>query len=488
MNLFGLLGAAGRGVGRGLRTVGQQIGQRLSGAADDDELLRQSLPPSYDGSPNPASTPRPALNYQALPALRASEAITPTASPYDRLPAAGGVFPHPMESAPNPYTMEKSRDFRPVTQAESARLPALPPRAKPEALTMPVVESLAGPQWPKAAGGQGDGERSPVISPYDLAYADSIARSQDAMEHGGKWKTVLRNAALGGLQGIQMAARNPYNDWRAMLTGAASGAGTAGVLSAASNKLGANLNWELLDRPRFEQEQDRRDSEAERQAKQQKLQAEMAHMKAQTEAATRGKAPTPHYAMVKGPDGNPYYRDVTDPANQGMPAYEKGALSRHSYQWMTGPNGKPVYVDTNAADFNPRLYQPYERPRAESDAAVRRDLEDDMTADEGTIEQISNASLEGRKQTLYQGLPAPTRLILEKGQVVEDGYTRAANPAEVQRAHNEWQDVQAKELTRIKAETKAEREKKVGIRAKARRPANTSTAPRTLEEVMPYLR
>ena len=490
MNLFGLLGAAGRGVGRGLRTVGQQIGQGLSGAAGDDELLRQSLPPSYDGSPNPAS--RPPLRTAGAGNLAQAAGIplearagnqaaalgmpdtgggvlienarpaVPQASPYDRLSASG-----PNPRPPNPYSINKERDFRPAIDPAlmEMRFPV-----SPYSQTTPV-DPVSAKLYAKDAAQP----FNPDPDPYEAAHKSSVAGRYLEAKQGGKWKGVLRNAALGALQGIQNASRNPYNDWRALLAGAAGGAGTAGVLTAANDEMGAELGWEMLDRPRYEQERARKYGEYQREAEQAKTLSDIRYNTARTEAEERrnlyyntpnetidvrtglpvpgtAKSPTvtPHYEMLKGPDGNPYYRNVADPANQGMPAYV--------------------------------------RPTVPSETATRREIEEGMTAEEGTIEQISNASLEGRKQVLYQSLPAPTRMILEKGQVVEEDYTRAATPAEVQRAYNEWQDVQAKELTRIKAETKAEREKKVGVRTKARRPANTSTAPRTLDDVMEYLR
>jgi len=160
------------------------------------------------------------------------------------------------------------------------------PMATRPRLAVPPAELETSPATrPRTVAPQADFNPQPALGASRPRFADEydntrhealLGLDEKARQPGGRRKLALQNALLGALSGIANASRNPHAGWREMLAGAAGGAGTAGIVSAARPDLGANLNWEMVGRPRYEQERERRDIESTRVLKRRKGEAELA--------------------------------------------------------------------------------------------------------------------------------------------------------------------------------------------------------------------
>jgi hypothetical protein len=291
------------------------------------------------------------------------------------------------ERARNPYLR---RGVAPIFEEDTATAPTFsqPMPMAPEVIERPPLRAAAPPVMPGVPA---------AFSTTDPITAASEAYQADApTTFGGKFKDVLKSAALGFLQSAARDRQNP-------LAAGAGGALAGGAIQAISPKTGRAYQFETMERPGIEdqlrREQERRQlarQTALDELKQREIEAGIGLKGAQTQKLRMPEAPKA-VAPLRGRPGDVFLNPSTGRVITQVPSQEKAP-----------------------------------------------------TAAELTIEPASGKSAEEIAEDSYQGrggdqyvlsrLPGATRQLIERGTFTQDGEEYQASPEQIATAQRALDD------------------------------------------------
>lgn len=379
--------AAGRGIGSGLHTISRGAGQfgRKIGAGlnelgqmeDGDDSGVMTTPPYVSENSgarsllaNPAKLDEVRRKIatgpggQSNPAIRSRPVMSQLETPVvnDRPPAVINARPRYEPQGPGDLPAGRTVQVPLLRGPGEAAQASEPPRTmgdpafraatrEPEVAGLdfsisPNRSTVAVPEM--RANGKTKMSRpdNTAFSPVDYA-DDPIGQARrdaqvqanfdpELQSFGGRLKRGLKTGGVAALNAMaQRYQANPRADVGELL-GAGVGAFGAGTALTTANPMeGAGLQFDATRRPKMEAEIYGRQKREDRKATIIKRGLDEAYRQAQTDKLKQPPAP-------KAPPRSP-------------------APKR---EWMTGPDGNPTLVDTNAPDFDPSKYQPYNKPGA----------------------------------------------------------------------------------------------------------------------------
>ena len=425
-------------------------------------------------------------------------------NPLKKAGSIAGGRPNARTPAFNPAAgLEPTNDMAISAPLKDTALPVMPNIGLPErdeitGARIPYPRAVAGPE-PLTGGGAAAPEaispveferaqvpipalpgRSSGPRPFDpiraaeYDYVRARPNSDTVQGIGGRLKSGLKPALLGFLQA---AARDRENPLAAGAGGAIAGFG----LGAIDPTMGREYEFDVMERPAME-------------------------AAAAQERAQRAEALDTRYktAQIGDLEGRSEDRKVgNEIRRQKATADAKLAQARVDQdQWFPVQGG---VVNRRDGTFRPNPYAP--KPAEKARAPIRvgnvlvdpvtfeevyrgdapgkpmtaRDAYDEVLAEDGSIEQIAQDSLQGRLETLKGQLSPRERDILE-------GRASDAFDSEIVAAKQRWQEIQQKELMNIRRDTESRAKAKAATKRKGKSSANTSTAPRNVDDLMNLLK
>ena len=303
-----------------------------------------------------------------------------------------------------------------VTSQQTGVLPerALPPRA--------IIPRLPGQKGPQIE----YDPRNPVAVREDARYDFVTDRP------GRNWKTSLQNAILGGARAYQA---NPNAGW-----GNIAGGALGGGLGATFNPTeGRNQIFEATQLPRINENLKGQQEFEDRQLKQRGMEADTRRAEAM---ARRADADAERY-VGEAPWGT--YNTQT-----GQPIWQRP-------QGQTS-SAAPRRYNVNGALVDETGRVLYQSPQKEKPISMA-EAEAQRAAEEGSVEQIAQDSLQGRLDSLMQRLPREYQQALNDPNADPELQTKAAQA---------WDRLQQQELQNIRRYTQQEAQKKTGTRRSGR--------------------
>jgi hypothetical protein len=321
------------------------------------------------------------------------------------------------------------------------------------------------------------------MAPPRKSYGHAQLDYQDA--HG---KRSFREMLASGLHGLALGAQGGGG-----LGGMLGGFGAGMLGQAIDPRAFARMRYEMGPGARRLAEDQREQTRREAEIKQRQMEtaiaeneAQATYHQAQTQRAMRPEYNSAAWGTYDKATGQPGYTvppRLSDPRQRVLNVPGLGLVDLDSRQVIPGLEApgrverppQPVSERTvgyrNAdGSFTPNPYYA-PTPRATSPAEARRQAADELMAEEGTVEEIAAASLEGRKDALFKQLPPRVQEILS-GNAVD------AAQSEVNAAYALWERKQKDELKRIVSETRAVRQRGVGQRVGGARPVSPSSPTR----------
>jgi hypothetical protein len=339
----------------------------------------------------------------------------------------------------------------------------------------------------------GNAPFNPVDYQFDPEGRDRRDHFIQKTQAPGGWKEALKPFLAGAVLGGNQASRDPNASGWDILGQMGMGAATGGVINKFSPEGGASVEYEAFRAPQFRAQRAREDAEKDRQFGDFQRQQAMRMGGAQEEymkeragyyRAQAGQRDTPRYVEVNGGMFDPTTREfIKNP-------YEIGAQKPD----VREVGNSLVMLDPKTQQYV-EVFRGMSPEKVPSYSERSREADDELTAQDGSVEEIARASLAGRVDALKATLPAATRLILEKGKVMDNNVERDATPFEANAAAQLWQQMQDKELDKVRRETQGVRRGQIGARAggggggSVRPPAKPSGAGtrRTVKDVLRFL-
>lgn len=446
-----------------------------------------------------------------LPSIARPEAMMPL-----KTPDVGGRGMLPI--SPTPFAVEQS----------NAPITPLLPRPTPPAMPAPTQGIIpTAPQMPgqmptrAEVAPQMDMDRRNVMLPalpgergpkeYSRMEAARYDHHRERMKQPGdegydgtgqyerRGKDIFRNLAMGFFQG---AASNPRNPLAAGLGGALVGGGGTAISPGA----GAEYDFNMRGRPQMEQRIADEDAELSRRNAMQSVELQQilnAQRSRQLDADVELKRAQAEKARRVDPKFHNVAADTTVLDESGKQIFRAGPatprLPAPAWKQGIGPDGKPGYFNmndpANAGKVRPIEKDPKPMSRAES--------LDEVYADDGSLEQITEDSLAGRQSMLLEKLTPQERAYISKPPTDQDiaarlsptqvailsGTDNKATDAEVTQAYaafdrlkqtaanemaqarDKWEKLQNDERARIRRETEAKARVKATDRRTGRAPA-----------------
>jgi hypothetical protein len=367
--------------------------------------------------------------------------------PLLRPPAEASDYPE--LTGPAPYLPNV-----PMASPDLASGSAAPPLAPASAMAPRNLErsEVPIPALPGQAGGP------LAYDPVKAAKFDYVMqgaqRDEDrnilSKDQGGgfkrNWKDVAKNALIGA--GRQIAA-NPRDPIGAAIGGAlVGGAGTA-----INPEKGREFTFDQVEGPRMERDIEKQRRERQQAAEETFKEAQRKQIEAQTNKTNHDvdsdKARDRYIPLA----GGALY-DTKDQTLVVQPAEKTTKPTFHNVPAGTtvlGSDGKTVYTSPAKP----------EKPMSLGDAETER------AADEGSVDQITNDSMEGRRSALFSKLPPDYQKALNDPEKADTDTL-----AKAQRAFDQmWKD----EYGRVRRYTEGEAKKKAGLIRAGRRPQSSST-------------
>ena len=280
----------------------------------------------------------------------------------------------------------------------------------------PMIPRLPGQKGPQIE----YDPRNPVAVREDARYDFVTDRP------GRNWKTSLQNAILGGARAYQA---NPNAGW-----GNIAGGALGGGLGATFNPTeGRNQIFEATQLPRINENLKGQQEFEDRQLKQRGIEADTRRAEAM---ARRADADAGRY-VGEAPWG-------TYDTRTGQPIWQR-------------PQGQTRYnINGALVDETGRVL--YQSPQKEKPITMA-EAEAQRAAEEGSVEQIAQDSLQGRLDSLMQRLPREYQQALNDPNADPELQTKAAQA---------WDRLQQQELQNIRRYTQQEAQKKTGTRRSGR--------------------
>lgn len=302
---------------------------------------------------------------------------------------------------------------------------------------------------------------------YD--YVNSRPNSETVHGFGDRLKSGLKPALLGFLQA---AAKNPQNPLAAGAGGAIAGFGVGAI----NPTMGRAYEFDTLERPQME--------------------ADVAQ-----ERASRAQALDERYrtAQIGELEGRGEDRRVDNELRRQKVTSdtELARMRAEQEQWYPVQGG---VVNRKDGTFKPNPYAP--KPLEKARAPIRvgnvlvdpvtfeevyradspdkpmssRDAYDEVLAEDGSIEQIAQDSLQGRLESLKGQLSPGER------EIIEGRIPKEALDTEILRAKEHWRELQDQEMRRIRRDTESRAKAKAAGKRKGSS-ANSATAPRNLSDL-----
>ena len=275
----------------------------------------------------------------------------------------------------------------------------------------PMIPRLPGQKGPQIE----YDPRNPVAVREDARYDFVTDRP------GRNWKTSLQNAILGGARAYQA---NPNAGW-----GNIAGGALGGGLGATFNPTeGRNQIFEATQLPRINENIKGQESFEDRQLKQRGIEAD----------TRRAEADAGRY-VGEAPWG-------TYDTRTGQPIWQRP-------QGQTS-SAAPRRYNVNGALVDETGRVLYQSPEKEKPMTMA-EAEAQRAAEEGSVEQIAQDSLQGRLDSLMQRLPREYQQALNDPNADPELQTKAAQA---------WERLQQQELQNIRRYTQQEAQKKTGTR------------------------
>ena len=293
----------------------------------------------------------------------------------------------------------------------------------------PMIPRLPGQKGPQIE----YDPRNPVAVREDARYDFVTDRP------GRNWKTSLQNAILGGARAYQA---NPNAGW-----GNIAGGALGGGLGATFNPTeGRNQIFEATQLPRINENLKGQQEFEDRQLKQRGVEADTRRAEAMARRADAdaeryvGEAPWGTYDTRTGQIITPRPQGASTTAR---PRFVQGVV-----------DGKPGYYDPQEMSAKGKIVEPYVKPEKEKPMTMA-EAEAQRAAEEGSVEQIAQDSLQGRLDSLMQRLPREYQQALNDPNADPELQTKAAQA---------WERLQQQELQNIRRYTRQEAQKKTGTR------------------------
>lgn len=426
--MLGFLGDIGRFLGGGLKQIGGGIKSGVGKLGKlDDKLLGKGATDGAARLPRPGTMPAP--NVPMTPGINASASLPEISLPdKPSMPPLTGTYQ--AMDAPDKLGGFPSR--LPVPGRATAA-PAL--GGEPSGISMPSTLRPTGPQRsempiPRLPGRGGE------ATPYTPEAADKY---DFVMERPGRsWKTSLQSALIGANEQYQKTG-----DWGSALGGAVGG-GVGGTINPTA---GREQIYEAKEGPAFRQQQQDRQQHEDRQA-QTSDRARRAHMDSVNERLVEAR--TRREQAATEANSSPYEEATWGIWNRqtGQPSWERAQGQATQQSPYASAPGIGIY-NRQTGDVKERLPMP-QKPVSIADA------EADRAYEEGSVEQISQDSLQGRLPALFSQLPPEYQKAISNP-AGADTETAAA-------AARMWEQIQQKELSDIRRYTEGEARKKAGAR------------------------
>ena len=286
----------------------------------------------------------------------------------------------------------------------------------------PMIPRLPGQKGPQIE----YDPRNPVAVREDARYGFVTDRP------GRNWKTSIQNAILGGARAYQA---NPNAGW-----GNIAGGALGGGLGATFNPTeGRNQIFEATQLPRINENLKGQQEFEDRQLKQRGIEADTRRAEAM---ARRADADAGRY-VGEAPWGT--YNTQT-----GQPIWQRP-------QGQTS-SAAPRRYNVNGALVDETGRVLYQSPQKEKPISMA-EAEAQRAAEEGSVEQIAQDSLQGRLDSLMQRLPREYQQALNDPNADPELQTKAAQA---------WDRLQQQELQNIRRYTQQEAQKKTGTRRSGR--------------------
>lgn len=398
----------GRRIGQGIHPLGQYGGADEPDAATLDQV-RRALPPSFNGTPNPATLPRPIAPPPRSPGdLPEGRSVS---VPTLRRPGEAVTAPEPPRTVGDPAFRAAIRepevaglDFSISPNHQTVASPLTDARGR---------QKMSRPD--NTAFRPADYENDPV----GRARRDAEIQANfdpKLQSFGGRLKQGLKTGAVAALNSMaQRYAADPRADWWQLLGAGAGGFGAGTAVATANPMAGRGLMFDMTTGPRMQHDIERQHEEEARQIARQKAIADIRYKQRQEQREGIMSSPGGLYDLdnqrvipgtgasaavtpvtIQGPDGKPMVIDGRTGKPLGA-AYEKPTLQRPV---PINQNTRSVYDPATGAfkdvpgfaAGNPRAATPGERRLQINDdakAKARRDAQADpewglryLTADE----------------------------------------------------------------------------------------------------------